>query len=203
MKIGIDFSINSTAITVLHDDGHREYFSFVPNYQPKKAAFKYHSEFSDLISVISYEKLECVKNNIQDQQIKIQNAANLSKAIIDTLDVEFCNCNRINIEGFSFASKGNSFVDMIQYNTFLKARLLLDYNQLLFSIPPKSLKKLFTGNGDASKGNMIQFYIDNYPSELSERINELRLDLGNKSAKIPKPFDDLIDSIALTYIADI
>jgi hypothetical protein len=55
MIIGIDFSINSTAITI-NENGSYTIFSFVPNDRPKIAAFKGHVAISNIVNIVSYEK---------------------------------------------------------------------------------------------------------------------------------------------------
>ena len=42
MIIGIDFSINSTAITIKNNSGDYQWFVFVPNYKQGKKCFKVH-----------------------------------------------------------------------------------------------------------------------------------------------------------------
>ena len=83
MKIGIDFSINSTAVTIKKEDGTLVLFSFVPNYRPELKGFQTHVAISDLVEIHSYSKGSNTKDPILDQSIKLQNADYLSNSIID------------------------------------------------------------------------------------------------------------------------
>jgi hypothetical protein len=85
MKIGIDFSINSTAITIKKEDGTLVLFSFVPNYRPELKGFQTHVAISEFVEIHSYAKGSNTKDPILDQSIKLQNADYLSDAIIDAI----------------------------------------------------------------------------------------------------------------------
>ena len=198
--IGIDFSINSTAITIKNAEINT-YISFTPNYIPNKKAYAIHDYISDCVSIRSYEKISSVKDSIEDQSNKIKNADNLSNLIIE--EFNFLNINyvdEIRIEGFSFMSKGNSFIDLITYNTFLKVKLIQKFGHIIKVIPPKTLKKRYTTNGNATKCDMLRAYLDKNNNELSTKIKNLNL-VTDGEFKIPKPIDDIIDSIALCEIS--
>ena len=198
MIIGIDFSINSTAVTLKNDSGIVIY-SFVPNYESGKRAFSTHDYFSDVITICSYEKESNTKDSIEDQRIKIRNAYNLATLIVDTLRPALEVCTRINIEGFSYASKGNSFIDLITYNTFLKAKLYEVVGDKIYVIPPKTLKKQYTGNGNATKCGMMRTYVEKNDNPITRKISALGL-IKEGEFTIPKPLDDVIDSIALAEL---
>ena len=203
MKIGIDFSINSTALTIKTNDDKLQIFSFVPNYRPELSSFKIHRILSEYITVISYEKIQNTKDPIKDQSIKLKNADNLSTAIIENISPFIGDESvEIQIEGFSFGSKGNSFIDLVTYNTFLKVKLIQKWGHCISVISPKSLKKMYTGNGNASKCDMLRSYLKerNFDKEpLKEKLIEMNLDKEGEF-NIPKPIDDIVDSIALSSI---
>jgi hypothetical protein len=197
MIIGIDFSINSTAVTI-NDNGTLIIYSFVPNFQSGKAAFRTHDALRDIISVIGYTKDANTKDSLEDQRIKIRNANELSNQIIDNIRPYLDKAEFINIEGFSFGSKGNSFIDLITYNTFLKVKLLQIVGEKIWVIPPKSIKKIYTGNGNASKCQMVNRFLEE-PSLLKDKIDELGF-VKEGEYTIPKPIDDIVDSIALSRL---
>jgi hypothetical protein len=103
---------------------------------------------------------------------------------------------QIFIEGFSFGSKGNSFIDLITFNTFLKVKMIQKWGHCISVISPKSLKKMYTGNGNAGKCDMLRTFIKNDSSPFRNKLVEIGLD-REEEFTIPKPVDDLIDSIAL------
>jgi hypothetical protein len=196
--IGIDFSINSTAVT-LNKDGELTIFSFVPNYRPELAGSKMHKALSDLIYVISYEKVGNTKDALADQRIKLLNADNLSDKVLEAIKPIITEIPEIRIEGFSFGSKGNSFIDLVSFNTFLKVKLIQTYGHCIDVVPPKSLKKTYTGNGNASKCDMLRKFLEVKDTPFKERLVELGLD-RDEEFTLPKPIDDIIDSIALSWV---
>lgn len=196
MKIGIDFSINSTAVTIKKDDGNLVLLSFVPNYRPELKAFQTHVAISDFVEIHTYTKGSNTKDPILDQSIKLQNADHLSDSIISAIEKHIEGNPQIYIEGFSFGSKGNSFIDLITFNTFLKVKMIQKWGHCISVISPKSLKKMYTGNGNAGKCDMLKTYIQNSSSPFRNKLVEIGLDREGEFT-IPKPVDDLIDSIAL------
>jgi hypothetical protein len=197
MIIGIDFSINSTAITIRNERGF-VMMSFVPNMERGKSAWKIHEEIESLVQIHTYKKDTTSKDSIEDQRIKLRNADRLSTLIIDTIGKEnLQKVERINIEGFSYASKGNSFIDLITYNTFLKSKLYSIVGDRIFIIPPKTLKKWYTGNGNATKCDMLRTYLNREENNLSTKIKHI-VEVKDGEFNIPKPIDDLVDSVALS-----
>ena len=196
MKIGIDFSINSTAITIKKEDGTLVLFSFVPNYRPELKGFQTHVAISEFVEIHSYIKGSNTKDPILDQSIKLQNADLLSDSIIEAINKHVIGEPKIYIEGFSFGSKGNSFIDLITFNTFLKVKMIQKWGHCISVVSPKSLKKMYTGNGNAGKCEMLRSFIKTDSSPFRNKLVELGLDREGEFT-IPKPVDDLIDSIAL------
>lgn len=197
--IGIDFSINSTAVAI-NKDGELTIFSFVPNYRSELAGSKMHKALSDMISVISYEKGGNTKDPLADQRIKLQNADNLSYQIIEAIKPFIVETPQIRIEGFSFGSKGNSFIDLVSFNTFLKVKLIQAYGHCIDVVPPKSLKKIYTGNGNASKCDMLRKFLEVKDTPFKLRLVELGLDRAEEFTLV-KPIDDIIDAIALSWVS--
>jgi Holliday junction resolvasome RuvABC endonuclease subunit len=198
MKVGIDFSINSTAVALQDKDGGIQVFCFVPNYKKGKKSFRIHDELSNILQIESYEKLTCHEKE-EEQSIKLKNAHNLSETIMSKL--ENIIPEEIRIEGYSFGSKGNAFIDLITFNTFLKVKLIQKFGHVLNVIPPKTLKKKFTNNGNASKCEMIHTFMKTNDFKiLQEKIKELDFIKKNNEFTIPKPLDDVIDAIALILI---
>jgi hypothetical protein len=197
MKIGIDFSINSTAICIQSDE--MKLFSFVPDYRSTLSGFKIHNKISDIVDIISYDKKSTTKDPIEDQSIKLSNADSLSNAIISTIEPFITGIPEIRIEGFSFGSKGNAFIDIITYNTFLKVKIIQKWGNCISVISPKTVKKLYTGNGNASKCDMLRTFFTKEDSIFKKRFEDLGLN-REEDFNIPKPIDDLIDSVALCSI---
>jgi Holliday junction resolvasome RuvABC endonuclease subunit len=197
MIVGIDFSINSTAIAILANTKIL-LFSFVPNYNPDLKAFKFHKELSEAktLNIFSYNKDKSSKNSMEDQCIKLKNADELSDSIMDIFEFTGITPTEVRIEGFSYGSKGNSFIDLITFNTFLKVKLIQKFGHIIKVVPPKTLKKAYTGNGNATKCDMMRYFLENSESPLKRKLVDMDI-VREGEFHIPKPFDDLIDSIAL------
>jgi len=195
--IGLDFSINSTSACVRNGDKY-QYFVFIANYKSGKAPFKIHDAINDLVMICPYEKLSTSKDSIQDSKNKIQNAHTLSKLILRILTIEstIIGTPDIRLEGFSFASKGNSFIDLIMFNSFLRCKLMEKWGNCISVIPPKTNKKAYSGNGNANKWIMLNSFLKKSNSELQKRFLELDLKRDQEFV-IPKPIDDVVDSISL------
>ena len=196
--ISIDFSINSPAV-VIKDDNDLQVFSFVPNFNDKLKSAEIYNKLSKHIHVISYKKEMTTKDPIKDQTVKMKNADYLSDAIMSAIKPHIKEIPQIRIEGFSFGSKGNSFIDMISFNTFLKVKMIQKWGHVIKVISPKTIKKSFTGNGNASKCDMLRTFIANYDNSLVDIINELGF-VKSGEFKIPKPLDDIIDAYALCQL---
>jgi hypothetical protein len=201
MIVGIDFSINSTAIAIKTPKDKFLLFSFVPNYNPKLKGFQLHKSLdeSKTVTITSYNKDNLIKDAIEDQAIKLKNADALSDEIIEIFNYTGIVPTEIRIEGFSFGSKGNSFIDMITFNTFLKVKLIQKFGHIIRVVSPKSIKKAYTGNGNASKCDMLRSFMEKSDSKLKKEIEKLNIVVEGEF-NIPKPLDDLVDAIALTLI---
>ena len=198
MIVGIDFSINSTAMAIKEPNGNIELFSFVADYKKGTRKFRVHNELSTMVDVQGYAK--CIGSE-DDQTKKLRNADTLSELIL--LKLEGRCPQEIRMEGYSFGSKGNAFIDLITFNTFLKVKLIQKYGHVIKIIPPKSLKKQFCGNGNGTKCDMIRYFLQRPNLSLIDFMNklvELNFIQENQDFPIPKPIDDVIDAIALVSI---
>lgn len=196
--ISIDFSINSPAVVIKEDQKYR-IFSFVPNFNEKLKSADIYNQLAKIIHVIPYKKEMTTKDPIKDQTVKMKNADYLSDAIMNAITPYVNEIPQIRIEGFSFGSKGNSFIDMISFNTFLKVKMIQKWGHVIKVVSPKTIKKIFTGNGNASKCDMLRTFVLKYNNSLVDEIKNLGI-LKEGEFKIPKPVDDLIDSFALSQI---
>jgi len=202
--ISIDFSINSTAICALHK-GELHWFSFASNLDFNKKAFSVHNDLDGLGMNINGYIREKPKDldYVQEQSWKINNANYLSYNIINAIAPYVNDDTIFAIEGFSYGSRGNAFIDLITYNTFLKSKILRISKKDILVYPPKTIKKFFTGNGNANKEKMLEaFKTSEDELLLNDPFHKYILDT-NYGDKIPKPVDDLVDAFAiLCYLRD-
>ena len=198
--IAIDFSINSTAICIKHKDG-LEWFNFVSNYNPDKKAFRVHKELDDSspnVHIIGYERNKPKDIDYSDEQSwKINNANHLSYIILNAIAPYVDEESVFAFEGYSYGSKGNSFIDLITYNTFLKSKILRVCQNDIRVFSPKQVKKIFSGNGNAGKPMMVESFSSYKDDLLKNDAVHNYVSSQSFGDKIPKPIDDLVDAFAI------
>lgn len=207
IKIGIDFSINSPSMMYCKD-GEYKFVSFFndegKDWKNSKAkTFRYHNLLNDndIVEMIPYTRLSISKEYRQEQKDKMADAMKLALLIIGKINEIVGNDDvMIGLEGFSFASKGASYIDLIMYNCFLRERIVETFGpESLVIVSPTEGKKLFSGKGNANKEKMIESFISNFigdelieKTELWKFCSSNDLDYNNI-----KPIDDLVDSCGI------
>ena len=199
--ISIDFSINSTALCIQHKDG-LEWFNFVSNYNPSRKAFSVHKELSESSSnvhIIGYERDKPKDLPYSEEQSwKINNANHLSYIILNAIAPYVDEESVFAFEGYSYGSKGNSFIDLITYNTFLKSKIVRICQNDIRVLAPKSVKKDFTDNGNAGKPMMMNSFISRKDDLLkNDAVHNYCCSVGDFGEKVPKPLDDMVDAFAI------
>lgn len=207
VRIGIDFSINSPSVMYCKDGEYR-FVSFFndegKDWKNSKAkTFRYHNLLNDndIVEMIPYTRLSISKEYRQEQKDKMADAMNLALLIIGKIkEIVGEDEVMIGLEGFSFASKGASYIDLIIYNCFLRERIVETFGpDSLTIVSPTEGKKLFSGKGNANKEKMIESFISNFigdelieKTELWKFCSNEKLDFNNI-----KPIDDLVDSYSI------
>ena len=98
----------------------------------------------------------------------------------------------VGIEGYSMNSRtGKSGTILMELGGCLRLALAT-YEHKWVEIPPRSVKKQFTGNGKADKNEMYQYYLQKY--HLPELCNLIGLKQIYKQT--PHPVEDLVDALA-------
>jgi len=199
--IAIDFSINSTAICVQHNNK-LDWYNIVSNLNLSRKGFSVHkelSESSDNVHIIGYDRNKPKDLDYSDEQsFKITNANQHSDIIMSALEPYIDGFGTIiTFEGYSYGSKGNSFIDLIAYNTFLKTKLMMECQNGIQVVAPKSVKKDFTGNGNAGKPMMVETFSKRTDSILANDPVHNYVSSQSFGDNIPKPIDDLVDAFAI------
>ena len=137
------------------------------------------------------------KDFLENQREKLIDGKTIAELIVNYL-VAMYGTSSVNValEGFSYGSTGNSFIDIIQYNTFLRSLLLNAYRaNNIYIVQPSHVKKL-AGKGNANKHFMAKAFQDDVLNDEHLRKTKLWNWCKDKdfSEKIPKPIDDMIDS---------
>jgi len=192
--VAIDFSISSTAMSI-RKDGVDYHFSFVPNYDQTSSKFKVHRQLDPLVKIVSYEKAEKVEGYSEGELVKLQNAQNLAKAICAEITGAGALKPRVAFEGFSFGSRGSSFIDLIVFNTFAKKHIMDTYFCPIEVGSPATIKKHFCGKGNATKAEMFSRFAQ-VPGHLRDLIVSVIGEIDPEKEP-PKPIDDIVDSVAI------
>lgn len=204
---GLDFSINSPALC--HFDGSKyTFYSFlnIGNRDLSKPLPKSMSIYETLkgvgVDTIFFRRDKKHADYSQDQILKIANAKNVAQTIADLIfklkgdDPQMV----FAIEGYSYGSKGNSFIDLIQFNSVLRNEIYTrksDVDEIVVVSP--SMVKKEAGKGNANKNKMLEFFLESDDELLAcvdffKWCHENPESLLDKKENVVKPVDDLVDS---------
>ena len=223
--IGIDFSINSPGICI-NLNGTYKFISFYNNpklnedISLKKKTKRIHKESlheiltnQNIIELIPYKRFLCKDSYSENQIIKLEDSIFIANLINQKIyeevfqysinsKIKYENLNlHIGIEGFSYSSNGQAFIDLISYATILRFKL---YMQFLFVktnslniYAPSEIKK-FIGKGNYNKFDIFNVFL----KETDENLLNTKLfkfisenkNLCLKKEIVNKPIDDLLDS---------
>lgn len=144
IKIGIDQSINSTAVCIIKEGAEPIYYIIVPKLTKKQSAANH-----DRICFITYDKINSnVSHNIRCISEKISQI--IANIIANLKDLKSISSIQINIEDVAMSAGGRSIIDLTLLNGYLRSTL--DQLGVEWSaIPPTQWKKSLLGNGAANK----------------------------------------------------
>ena len=215
--IGIDISINSTAIYIENKEDNK-----ILSFTNKKDNNIYIKELSSYgVEFIHLDKIIKTKSYSDNELLKLKQFDRISDIIykkvkenIDTTKKTFCQ-----IEGYSFSKNTSSILDIVSFSTMIKIKLINNIPDINMSIiSPSSLKLeacklsykpidigikkpkfVYKNNegisgGSFKKHQMFKAMIDgNIKSPISLMLNQYIHLLKMKS--IPNPIEDIIDAI--------
>lgn len=198
MHVGIDFSINSPAICLRSSDS----LQFIGFYNEEGKNFKkgdprdflVHREISALegVSVQNFRRRKKHENYSIDQAQKIED----SHALAVLIESQIPDGTPVGLEGYSYGSKGNSFIDLIAFNSVLRNRLWLEGHPVTVYTP--SQVKTRAGKGNLNKQGMFLAFVENRSEDPLLAGSAFwnwcveRRDFAQ--GEIPKPLDDLVDA---------
>ena len=204
---GIDFSLNSPG-TCTQD--HRGKYTFITffNYGNRiwdeegrkiPKSFSVHKELMDNKTILGFPYYRQVKDKdfLLREREKLTDGQNIADLISNILITLYGTQNhKIALEGFSYGSKGNSFIDIVQYNTFLRNEIVNGWGVENISIYQPSHVKKLAGKGNANKHYMVKAFQDDVFNDKDLRKTDLWKWTQDKdfTEKIPKPIDDLVDA---------
>jgi len=188
--VGVDFSINSTAMCT-EIDGEENFYLFTRNISNSRA----NCLESTGITLVYLDKFKDSNDLNEVESDKVYNAIELSNSILKILESYDSHIDILTIEGFSYGGTGLRALDLAGFQYILRSMIALSNNiDLLKFVPPSTLKK-FAIKGNASKSEMIESFMQLAPDNILYKIlkNE-ECDCISKSGNYQKPFDDLVDS---------
>jgi hypothetical protein len=213
--IGIDISLNSTAIYIENDK------KYTLSFTNKKDNNKWIKELEQYGVLFYFQERTSVKDYSENEFIKINHFIQQSELMVDEIisRIDMTEKTYCLIEGYSFSKNTSSILDIVSLSTLIRAELVKKINNIHLSIiSPISLKleacklcyepidigikkpKLIYRNheglagGSFKKPHMMKAMIE---GEIDSPIYQFLLtnkDLMNRD-KIPNPIEDIIDSI--------
>jgi len=200
MYIGLDFSLNAPGLCALTDNGYK-WVSF-SNYQgrdrhlkPLKSFYWNHKLAEDnVIDVVLYDRISKGSNYQEEQQVKLDEAQMIANMIVKKIS-ELTDDPWIGIEGYSYGSKGNSFIDLITFGAINRHELNKRWPGRVDIYSPSSLK-MKAGKGNYNKFEMFDKFQENVLDDpiLSNDYFWKTSFEHNPIKEVSKPFEDLIDS---------
>ena len=204
---GIDFSLNSPGTCTQDHKGKYTFITFF-NYGNRiwdeegrkiPKSFSVHKELMDDKTILGFPYYRQVKDKdfLLREREKLTDGQNIADLISNILITLYgIESHKIALEGFSYGSKGNSFIDIVQYNTFLRNEIVNSWGVENISIYQPSHVKKLAGKGNANKHYMVKAFQDDVHNDKDLRNTNLWKWTQGKdfSEKIPKPIDDLVDA---------
>ena len=204
---GIDFSLNSPGTCTQDHKGKYTFITFF-NYGNRiwdeegrkiPKSFSVHKELMDDKAILGFPYYRQVKDKdfLLREREKLTDGQNIADLISNILITLYGTENhKIALEGFSYGSKGNSFIDIVQYNTFLRNEIVNSWGVENISIYQPSHVKKLAGKGNANKHYMVKAFQDDVFNDKDLRKTKLWKWTQGKdfTEKIPKPVDDLVDA---------
>lgn len=200
-RMGLDISMNFSGVTFLFDYDNGEtiekYFAITPS--PESVA--------PWIQNVAYGRIWSKDNYSIDEMSKVQSAKKLANTINKLItkmqriyEFSYIDCfmegSIVNTGRFS-KSKAR-INDLTMFNSIIKLMLVSSpHVRAIGIIPPKSLKKLATGNGNAKKPDMIAHFMKTHAEYETHWIHQYK---NGKTKKNAYKIDDVIDAYFLAIV---
>lgn len=212
MFIGIDISLNSTAITSYDPDTQKfHFYSFYKNYTDRDAnkkslAFRFINQASDF-SVFRMEREVLCLQKDEKENYSLTETTKLKDAHFNSIKIASIfntqHIEKVAFEGFSYGSSGSSLIDIVGMTYLLRKEMfrLINYDKKKMIIKTPSEVKKFAGRnvkektGGANKLKMFELFLtENIKSEFYDVVVLNKKEIVNDKNKILSPVDDIIDS---------
>lgn len=145
IRIGLDLSINSSGICIEHE-GNYQWLLVVAAPKPDKMCRKL-SELND-VTVITYERTgDNLKDGMRVGRIIVEAVKELQRIKKD-------NDLTVVKEDYAYSAQWSTLVQLVEHSSMVVYSIEAEFNSAVHKIAPKHIKKMFTGNGNASKTDM-------------------------------------------------
>ena len=209
--VGIDPSLSSSAIAI-YDNGEISVY----NYTSGKKSNKWIKGTMDIISY-SFHDYIMSKDFSGSEVDKLRIYDEVTSNIVETIKLAMNGQEAtVYIEGYSYGSKGK-IIDLVSFSTLIRHKLISTSGIDLVVVPPASLKQ-YIGSvtakpdkkgiyrndegkaaGSFDKKDMMKALLSlDISSPYLSYVRENR-DTILSTKNIPKPFDDVNDSLILMY----
>jgi hypothetical protein len=187
----IDFSINSTCVTILSDQGyHWHHFG--------RERTKYIDLGSDGFTRHIFPKRERGEDYCLSERAKLNDAEKFCSSISSIISTN--NVSAVAFEGHSFNSKGNSLLELVSYQFLLRSMLIsvaeIPLSRMFFYSP--ITVKAFAGGARFKKVDMLNSFLSSDDPVLKKShvfsLISNQMDLVLRGEDVSKPVDDLVDS---------
>lgn len=201
--VGIDFSVLSTGMCIKNDLKNDYRFIWFPRIKSDKYPIskKRLKELPGEIEIVPYDIGDINDLDYQEKQILHLKSSNdlVEKIYLNLINllVEHQEDIEVRLEGFSYGSSGQSMLDLVLYQGLLRHKIWKNPRFNLKFVTPSTLKKSFTGKGNAGKTLMVESFINKKIKNKTVFSLKNSLDIKQKNLK---PYDDLIDAFALAEI---
>lgn len=188
--IGIDMSKNSPGVCIRRGSS-LTFLSFLRGEDKGKISQHYKTLREAGVEMHFYGHRQASNMEYSlSESWKAEDAMRYAEHIVSQLPDE---TDFVGIEGFSYGSSGNSFIDIVGYGYAIRMALVKKYSAAKFSVfSPGNVKKT-AGKGNANKELIFEYFMQSENPDLRETLFWKGLtDKTIDSTK--KPVDDLVDS---------
>lgn len=208
--IGIDFSLNGPGFCILTEDSAKWISLHRTSNNIPKMLKKLGSPFnvfsgSENVSINIIDKETYSGEYYDKERQKILNAIYFSNIVMDLLDPYLNEDTLVGMEGFSFASNGNSLIDIVTTSTLVRSAIVKKINpNNFFVISPTTIKK-YAVKGNAKKFELYDKIIESEDKRLLPLTNTLKINKSvwvKPSGKVDDPCSDIIDATWISLFVE-
>ena len=202
--IGIDLSLNSTAISIICGNSIKIISIFktennIDRIFEKKDHFSLIKKCSDVDIILENKKDSTKKEYHINEREKILSFMRLNELIMESIKDDINDETYIGMEGISFGSTGNSLIDISMATGIIRKSLVEKISNdvdRFFIFSPSSIKK-FAGKGNFKKIEMFDAILkeSEIDSEFIKTIRSNREVCVTPKGVVKKPIEDMVDSI--------